>query len=285
MGRIYDASQESDDIFHDIVWSDVFVFDIDGTLTEPNQDILREHANILSKLSHEKKIIILTARDFQTVESHILRYLPKETNWGNWLIAGANGGQTAKYSGAGFCEYESIYEMPRDFRAKICSDFEMIKHSWAIPQLHAWANIEDRISNLTIVVVPRFCTDISTWEQSKISREERAAADPDKIIRSEIIRLLQAQNNEVAREYEWMISGATSIDIKSIGALKGHNLEKILTLAQYQGKKVVFFGDEITLWGDESIPRVLPDVMSVEVWLFHQTYSFLTPFLSHYETN
>ncbi len=285
MGHIYDASQESDDIFHNIAWSDVFVFDIDGTLTEPNQDIFGEHANILSKLSHEKKIIILTARDFQTVESHILKYLPKETNWENWLIAGANGWQTAKYSGEEFCEYESIYEMPRDFRAKICSDFEAIKHSWIIPHLHTWASIEDRISNLTVVVVPRFRTDIHTWEQSKISREERAAADPDKIVRSEIVRLLRAQNDEVAREYEWMISGATSIDIKSIGALKGHNLEKILMLAQYQGKKVVFFGDEITLWGDESIPRVLPNVMSVEVRSFHQTYSFLNPFLSHYETN
>lgn len=107
----------------------MFVFDIDGTLTEPNQNILREHVNILSKLGREKKIIILTARDFETVQSHILAYLPRETNWNNWLIAGANGGQTAKYNGREFYEHRSIYEMPREFRVKICSDFEQIKKS------------------------------------------------------------------------------------------------------------------------------------------------------------
>lgn len=107
----------------------MFAFDIDGTLTEPNQNILLEHANILSELSKNQKIIILTARDFDTVESHILSHLPKETNWNNWLIAGANGGQVAKYNGREFYEHESIYEMPRELRSKIQADFEAIKQS------------------------------------------------------------------------------------------------------------------------------------------------------------
>lgn len=107
----------------------MFVFDIDGTLTEPNQDILIEYAYMLSDLSKHHKIIILTARDFDTVQAHILSYLPQETCWENWLIAGANGGQIAKYNGREFYDHESIYEMPQEFRAKIQDDFEMIKQS------------------------------------------------------------------------------------------------------------------------------------------------------------
>jgi HAD superfamily hydrolase (TIGR01484 family) len=285
MGRIYDASQESDYISKSLIWTWVFAFDIDGTLTEPNQDIVSEYANILSELSKNQKIIILTARDFDTVESHILSHLPKETHWNNWIIAGANGGQVAKYNGREFYEHKSIYEMPRELRSKIQADFEAIKRSWIIPDLHPWANIEDRVSNLTLVVIPRFYINNHTWEKMKISREERLWADPDKKLRRQIIHLLQECNKNIVHEYEWMIAGATSIDIKSLQALKGHNLAKVLALSEYHGESVVFFGDEVTAWGDESIPRILPNVMSIEVSWFHQTYSFLAQFLSSYETN
>ena len=285
MTRIYDASQESDSIWKSVIWTWVFVFDIDGTLTEPNQDILIEYAYMLSDLSKHHKIIILTARDFDTVQAHILSYLPQETCWENWLIAGANGGQIAKYNGREFYDHESIYEMPQEFRAKIQDDFEMIKQSWIIPQLHSWANIEDRISNLTIVIIPRFFHDPLTHKLIKTSQEDRWRADPDKSLRTEIIRLLHDRNREVVSDYEWMISGATSIDIKSVNALKGHNLLKILASGEYSRTKTVFFGDEITVWGDASIPHILPEVMCVEVTSFHQTYSFLSQFLSSYETN
>lgn len=285
MGRIYDASQESSTILKNIVWTGVFAFDIDGTLTEPNQDILTEYANMLSHLSKHQKIIILTARDFDTVESHILSHLPQDTHWENWLIAGANGGQVAKYNGREFYDYESIYEMPREFRTKIQADFQAIKQSWSIPNLHPWANIEDRISNLTIVIIPRFSHDPLTCDLVRISQQERLQADPNKLLRSEIVRLLQDRNRENILQYEWMISGATSIDIKSVTALKWHNLRKILDHREYFGKKVTFFGDEITIWWDASIPHILPEIMSIEVTSFHQTYSFLAQFLSSYETN
>lgn len=285
MGRIYDASQESDYISKILVWTWVFAFDIDGTLTEPNQDILSEYADMLSGISKKQKIIILTARDFDTVESHILLHLPWDTHWENWLVAGANGGQVAKYNGREFYDHESIYEMPQEFRAKVQADFEVIKQSWMIPDLHPWASIEDRISNLTVVIIPRFSQDPLTHNRVKISQKERLEADPDRLLRSQIVQLLQDHNRESISEYEWMISGATSIDIKSIHALKGHNLAKILDRRDYSGEKVVFFGDEVTVWGDESIPRILPKVISIEVSSFHQTYSFLAQFLSPYETN
>lgn len=98
-----------------------------------------------------------------------------------------------------------------------------------------------------MVIVPRFSQDPLTHNRVKISQKERLEADPDRLLRSQIVQLLQDHNRESISEYEWMISGATSIDIKSIHALKGHNLAKILDRRDYSGEKVVFFGDEVTV--------------------------------------
>jgi hypothetical protein len=87
--------------------------------------------------------------------------------------------------------------------------------------------------------------------------------------------------------YEWMIAGATSIDIKSQTALKWHNLERMRDQWIIRGKNIVFFGDELTVGGDASIPKVVPDITSIEVLSPNETYNILCLSFPHlfYETN
>lgn len=131
MHPIYHLHTDLDMITDRVGLGDIFAFDIDGTLTEPNEHITHEQASALKRLSDSHPVVILTARDHHTIYEHILKQMPEDTHWENWYLASANGGQIYRYekNQTNWHEPLSLYEMPEKDREEIKNTFDHIKRS------------------------------------------------------------------------------------------------------------------------------------------------------------
>lgn len=76
----------------------IFIFDKDGTITEPNEALDTDGSIFLVNLLKTKKCIILTARNIETLEIQILEKLPENTNFQNLIFACSNGSEIYEYS-------------------------------------------------------------------------------------------------------------------------------------------------------------------------------------------
>lgn len=156
-----------------------------------------------------------------------------------------------------------------------------MRDTCAIPGLHPEANIEDRITNLTIVIYPRNIYDPQEEKYIKTPAYIRDSIDPDKALRKSVVECIHQKLPQIAQKYEWHIGGATSIDVKDPSATKGPNLDALIDTHQWNHRSVVFFGDEVTTGGDQCIPHARhPYLTAIEVASPDDTYYVLQSFFS-----
>lgn len=77
----------------------ILAFDKDNTITPANKPILPEMADLLAKLTHYKNVVILTARDFEICQKHILEIIKNHNvNFQNLIFGCSNGSQIFRYN-------------------------------------------------------------------------------------------------------------------------------------------------------------------------------------------
>lgn len=89
---------------------EIFIFDKDGTLTEPNQPLDADGVRFLTRCLEKKKCILLTARDLDAVTSHILDRLPDSANFSNLIFGCSNGSEI--YTSENSKKYKKISAIP-----------------------------------------------------------------------------------------------------------------------------------------------------------------------------
>ena len=221
----------------------VYIFDIDGTLTPPRQKINKQFASFFASFCTQNAVFLATGSDYKKVKEQITKNIISKvdgifTCMGNEL----------------WVNDEKVYFK----ELKIPAEVQL----WLTGQLYEskypkekCGNIhfEHRTGMLNFSVVGR---DISKDIRSEYSNWDKISKEREKIVKN-FNKLFKHYNLEAC------IGGEISIDIQKIGSDKGQIFDY---LSFYKTK--VFFGDKCKPSGnDYSLYQKCEFKFSVDNWL------------------
>jgi phosphomannomutase len=221
----------------------VYIFDVDGTLTPPRQKINKQFASFFVSFCEQKPVFLATGSDYKKVKEQITKDIISKvdgifTCMGNEL----------------WVNDEKVYFK----ELKIPAEVQL----WLTGQLYEskypkekCGNIhfEHRTGMLNFSVVGR---DISKDIRSEYSNWDKISKEREKIVKN-FNKLFKHYNLEAC------IGGEISIDIQKIGSDKGQIFDY---LSFYKTK--VFFGDKCKPSGnDYSLYQKCEFKFSVDNWL------------------
>ena len=221
----------------------VYIFDVDGTLTPPRQKINKQFASFFVSFCEQKPVFLATGSDYKKVKEQITKDIISKvdgifTCMGNEL----------------WVNDEKVYFK----ELKIPAEVQL----WLTGQLYEskypkekCGNIhfEHRTGMLNFSVVGR---DISKDIRSEYSKWDKISKEREKIVKN-FNKLFKHYNLEAC------IGGEISIDIQKIGSDKGQIFDY---LSFYKTK--VFFGDKCKPSGnDYSLYQKCEFKFSVDNWL------------------
>ncbi len=221
----------------------VYIFDVDGTLTPPRQKINKQFASFFVSFCEQKPVFLATGSDYKKVKEQITKDIISKvdgifTCMGNEL----------------WVNDEKVYFK----ELKIPAEVQL----WLTGQLYEskypkekCGNIhfEHRTGMLNFSVVGR---DISKDIRSEYSNWDKSSKEREKIVKN-FNKLFKHYNLEAC------IGGEISIDIQKIGSDKGQIFDY---LSFYKTK--VFFGDKCKPSGnDYSLYQKCEFKFSVDNWL------------------
>ena len=236
----------------------ILAFDKDDTITPPNKPMELSMAEELKRLTYNRYILILTARDIHTCREQILNAMEQVNERKNRLIlACCNGSQIYAFDNK---KQEYLLKSSLEGELESPEFFDEIGKKLAeelgAPDLY----FERRSDTMgTFVCISRDSTD-----------EQRKNFDPDGERRSAAIKKFR---HLFPNEYEVIPGGKTSIDVSLYNKEAG--MRHLLEYFQYPlYGDVVFFGDGFDGGNDTPVENI-PSVLSVKVENYQQTLDLL----------
>src|SRR3989344_2171615 len=212
---------------------ELFLFDLDGTLTESRSDLDEEMAELLEN----KKVAVISGAGFTQFKKQFIDKLPTNTNLNNLFIAPLTGGSLYKFDGN---DWEKIYEdtLSDIEKNNIIKALEkaVAENNFLRPEKIFGKQIQDREGQITFSVLG----DEAPLEIKKVW-------DPDIEKRKELKNILDKD----LPEFEVSVGGSTSIDIRKKGIDKAYGIEKISFILKIPIEKIVFIGDAIFEGGND----------------------------------
>jgi phosphomannomutase len=243
---------------------DVFIFDIDGTLTESKSAMGDEMVQVLLELAQIKKVAIISGATLDQIKVQIVDKMVEKFRISGAGAYGANAGADKAnfinnlyllptsgarlYKGgdmenAIYAEYFSVDEKKTILKsldeslAFLSTQIDEEGNPlYSKPEKTYGEIVEDRGSQITF----------SGLGQSA-PYEIKKDWDPDMKIRSRIIEELIKK----IPQYEIKIGGSTSVDIVKAGINKAFGVEKLLEHLGLEADDAVFFGDAIFEGGND----------------------------------
>ena len=236
----------------------ILAFDKDDTITPPNEPMERSRAEEIKRLTINRYILILTARDIDTCREQILEPMEQVCERKDRVIfACCNGSQIYKFDNQ---QQEYLLKSSLKWQLKPKEFFDEIGKKLAqelnAPDLY----FEQRSETMgTFVCISRQSSD-----------EERKNFDPNGDRRRAAI---QKFRNLFPNEYEVIPGGKTSIDVSLYNKEAG--MRHLLEYFQYPPcGDVLFFGDGFDGGNDTPVENI-PNVLSVKVENYQQTQELL----------
>ena len=236
----------------------VYLFDVDGTLTEPRKRITKKHEKTLSKWldypSVKGQCYIITGSDKEKIKEQLPEKLLN------------------KFAGQFFClgnQYSEgkkiIYtnEFPEDESLlKDCHDF--VRDS-KFPERYG-NHVEKRIGMI----------NISTCGRNIPADKRNAYVFFDKMEneREEFVKRMKGKYGD---KYDFSIGGEISIDISVVGKDKSQVLDYLVEHKQVSPDKIIFFGDKCDEGGnDKPLADAVNDAGGVVFPVSHHSQTFKT---------
>lgn len=226
------------------------IFDLDGTLTPPKQDMKPSMAMLLADLTKHVKVAVISGGGFARFQTQFLKSLPHDTaGLGNLYLMPTSGTRFFVWQGDWTEKYKE--EFSESEKKQI---LEALQKTFSQCQLERPAQIygsliEDRGSQITF----------SGLGQSA-PLELKMKWDPTHEKRQKIVDILQPK----IPRFDARIGGTTSIDITRRGMNKAYGIHK---LEQYLGiplTDMVFVGDAL-FYGGNDYPVKATGIDCVEV--------------------
>lgn len=209
----------------------VWVFDLDGTLTESKQPITEAMADTLIQLTKLHRVCILTGGTLQQAQTQVLDALDNAPIY----VYGCSGSTYKHPNQPAVVEW-----IPELDRLQIIAIVEAAAKLLGYWEHHSYGQIiEDRHSQITF----------SGLGQAAPIKEKQAW-DADKEKRTAIIKQITPYLTALGG-YVAHIGGSTSIDITSKHHTKKHGIELICNHFTISPKQIVYVGDELYEGGND----------------------------------
>jgi phosphomannomutase len=250
---------------------EIFIFDIDGTLTESKSAIKDDMAQILLQLAQTKKVAIISGATLDQIKVQIVSKLIEKSiadgvNTG--VDRAGDGGESVDFADEGFIK--NLYLLPTsgarlyngsDMENAIYAEYFSVDEKKTIlrsldESLSFLSAQKDESGNPFYSKPEKTYGEIVEDRGSQITfsglgqsapYELKKDWDPDMKIRSRIIEELIKR----IPQYEVKIGGTTSIDIVKAGINKAFGVSKLLEHLSLGTESAIFFGDALFEGGND----------------------------------
>ncbi len=216
---------------------ELFIFDLDRTLTKSRSNIDEEMSKIISELLKHKRVVVISGAEFSQFKKQLIDLLPESANLNNLYIAPLTGGSFYRFEEN---NWNKVYEeiLSEGKRAKIINSLEKAveKNKFLQTKKVYGKQIQDRGGQITFSALG-----------DKAPLDEKTKWDPNIEKRLKLKEILDKDLNE----FEVSAGGSTSIDIREKGIDKAYGINKILPILSTTTDKTIFFGDAIYEGGND----------------------------------
>lgn len=229
-------------MFKNLSAKKLFIFDLDGTLTESKSAMSPKTARLISALLENKKVAVISGGKFDQFKKQFLSKLKTKGNFlSNLTLFPTN--STAFYTRS-TSSWKKIYEETLSAKEKslILAAFTKLQQSpiYQRPQKTYGKIIEDRKTQITMSAIGQL---------APVSKKKKWNANSD--LRTKYIIFLK----KYLKNFELKKGGLTSIDITHKGIDKAYGVKKILKELNINKKDAVFIGDAFYPGGNDAPAR------------------------------
>jgi len=251
--------------------SNIFLFDVDGTLSVAKQKMDKSFQKEFLKWMDGKETYIVSGGTFERILNQVGTDVLDKTSgvfacMGNIFLQKAD-----LVNGTGFNEWQIMYENKFDYPKNLARRLESIVIKSEFP-VKTGRHYEERVGMINYSIVGRNATQ----EQRKLYEEW----DAEKQERKEIVEALRGKFNTL----DFVIGGAVSMDIFNKGNDKSQIIKRYFEEA-LEHNKIHFVGDRIPFPGnDHTLAKLLeahPNGAAYEVETWKDTAKLLksSPFV------
>lgn len=229
----------------------LFIFDLDGTLTESKQALTAQMANLLAKFLDVTRVGIISGGALEQFIKQVVSHLPKYANLKNLYLLPTSGAALYEYKDE---EWKKVYEerlSEREAHAIESAIREAAVQTGIINfSDQSWGErIEYRGGQVTLSAL---------GQQAPIALKK--AWDPDHAKR----HALRDAVAERLPKYSVVIGGATSIDVSKQGIDKAYGVHKLCDRLGIPESEALYVGDELENGGnDEAVYKTSVQTKSV----------------------
>lgn len=215
----------------------IYFFDIDGTLSRSREDVSSEVAELLSKLSINSKVAIISGAAVKQFIDQVVSKLTDEANLKNIYLLPTSGASLVVRKGN---EWEEIYNNAIH-ESKVAEVEQKIKEAFKknkvpMPRKVYGERLEYRGSQITFS---------ATGQDSPF--EVKSKWDPNHKKREKIVRSLKEDFDDL----DIKIGGTNSIDFTLKGIDKSYGITKLCEHLNIEPSECVFVGDAIFDGGND----------------------------------
>jgi phosphomannomutase len=236
----------------------IYLFDVDGTLTPPKNNVDPRFAKQFLKWMKEKEVYIVSGGSFVRILDQLGSKIVNHTAGIFACMGNIFYEQIDQINREGFDEWRIVYENSFKAPPGLYKDLDLIVHNSPY-EIKTGKHYERRTGMINFSVVGR--------NADPSQRADYAAYDAQEHEREHIVEQLKEKYDKL----DFVIGGAVSIDIFNVGNDKSQVIERHFEEA-LRSNRIVFVGDRIPFPGnDYSLATALlqssnGEVYEVESW-------------------
>ena len=251
--------------------SDVYLFDVDGTLTVAKQKMDPKFQKQFLKWMDDKEVYIVSGGTFERILNQVGDDVLNKTSGVFACMGNSFVRKVDSVSDSGFNEWLLVYENKFDYPKNLIRRLESIVAKSDFP-IKTGRHYEERVGMINYSIVGR------NADQSQ--RKQYEEWDAEKQERKQIVEKLRKKFETL----DFVIGGAVSMDIFNNGNDKSQIIEKYFK-ESLEHNKIHFVGDRIAAPGNDhtlaEVLRLHPNGAAYEVKTWKDTANLLkySPFV------
>jgi len=216
---------------------ELFVFDLDGTLTPSKSRMEPDMGELISRLLEQKRVAVISGGTFYQFQLDFINILPgTPKNFNKLVILPTSGARMMLWKGDWHEEYAEDLSQKDKKRILAALDQTLKTVDFKVPERTYGPTIEDRGSQITF-----------SANGQKAPLEIKKVWDPTREKREKIVAIL----GKLLPGFDSRVGGENSVDVTRRGINKAYGIHKLEQYLHIPIDKMLFVGDKLMLGGND----------------------------------